>query len=375
MRADSARLLFVISGDYGELSNALYLLAGQPFADRATVALTERLYESNAGTLPCATRQYTSVEDLLQLVDETQPAVVFLFSGYLFSFSSPVTIDGLERLVAHLHQRGIRIVTSDPFLGGLGRPDSATWLGNLHPPFVKAHELLKDTVHFYPVPCERLASAVTAISVFNPRSDDTVPHPGISTPFWLFVLSNQEYGIQTEKHGAAEFVADVARRLADAARLGKQPVLIGPAALVDSVRSRDETPGNAVLVSFCRHDLFTWLAVNAEHAFYWNLFSNSIVLRFGNARPTFFFDVGHLGRQPWLYELAVENYFLGWRPVCLDHRQPLTPLLLNMWTGLYREQVARVSEHFRRSPSAASVVEGLLAPVSGRADVAAQGAA
>lgn len=374
MRADPARqLLFVISGDYGELSNALYLLADQPFAPHATVALPPSLYEANAGALPCTARAYESPDDLIALVDAERPPVVFLFSGYLFSFSSPVTIDGLERLVASLRAHGSRIVTSDPFLGALGRAETAAWLGRLHPPFVRAHDLLKDAIHFYPAPCARLASDVTAMSAFNPRSGSAVPDGGISERFWLFVLSKQDYDIQVAKHGAETFVADVTRRLADASRLDRQPVLVGPPALVDALRARAEVPRAAVLRTFCAHDLFTRMAVHAEHAFYWNMFSNSIVIRFGNHRSTFFFDIGHLGRLPWLYELAVENYFLGWRPVCLDHRRELTPALLNMWTGIFRGHVGRVADHFRSSPPPADVVAALLTSTPGGTTVAAQG--
>lgn len=364
MPVDSGRLLFVISGDYGELSNALYLLAGQPFVGQSTIALPQSLYAANAATLPCTAVQYNNVDDLIQLVENERPAVAFLLSGYLFSFSSPVTVEDLDRLVGTLRRHGARIVTSDPFLGAMGRAETAAYLARLHEPFPRSYDVLKDVVHFYPAPCSRLACSVTAISTFNAQPNETVNHPDITEPFWLFVLSKIEYAAQVNKYGAEVFAADVSRRLADASRLGRQPVLIAPAPLVDAVRECSEAPADAVLHAFCRHDLFTWLAVRAEQAFYWNLFSNSIVVRFGNSRPPFFFDIGHIGQVPWLYELAVENYFLGWRPVCLDHRRELTPELLNLWSSLFKQEVTRVRDHFRSSPPPSATIAALLRPIA-----------
>ena len=103
---------------------------------------------------------------------------------------------------------------------------------------------------------------------------------------------------------------------------------------------------------------------SAESAFYWNIFSNSLILRLSAGRPAFFFDVGHLVRNhSWLYKAAVDNYFLGWQPVCLDQQQALTTEVLRMVSAVEEPMVARVRDHLRSSPSPSQAVASLLGRV------------
>lgn len=372
MRAShDARLLFLISGDYGELSNALYFIRGQSFVSRTTLLLPPAVYAVNQGALPGTIREYASVQDVIDAVNAFEPDVVFLFSGYLYSTSTAFSLESCETLIRFLQSRGCRIVTSDPFIGALSTPETAADLARIHRPFLRVFELLKETVHYYPVPCDHLPGRITQVSVFNPfflRMAGEGPHEMTgrflrehngdpAKAVWLFILSNEDYRVQVAKHGAAALAGHIIRMLKGTLAHGRQPVFIGPPACIGSIRARVPVTAGMILQSFCAHELFTSLVLDAEHVFYWNMFSNSIVLRLGNGLTTFFFDVGHLDR---LYTLAVENYFLGWRPVCLDQRQALSEPVLRLMDAVFRRNIVKARDHFRRASSPEQAVATLI---------------
>ena len=115
-----------------------------------------------------------------------------------------------------------------------------------------------------------------------------------------------------------------------------------------------------VLSNFCSHKLFTALLLDAEYAFYWNMFSNSLLARLCNGLPIFFFDIGHLDLTPGLLKLAVRHYFRGWQPVCLDQRQELAIPILRILDSVSQDPRNRVREHLRSSPSPEQVIASIL---------------
>ncbi len=102
LTAGNAQLLFIIGHDYGELILAMYFLHGQRIASRSTLLLPPRLWATNGDTLPVRTRQYRSYEDLVRTIDDENPDIVFLFSGYLFSMHKLLSTRSLEKLLQYL---------------------------------------------------------------------------------------------------------------------------------------------------------------------------------------------------------------------------------------------------------------------------------
>lgn len=80
--------------------------------------------------------------------------------------------------------------------------------------------------------------------------------------------------------------------LGNAIQHGRQPVLIAPAPCIDALRASGRAT-DAILLSFCRHDVFRQHLLDAEHAFYWNVFSNSILARVMNGLPVLFLARPH----------------------------------------------------------------------------------
>jgi len=394
---DRAGLLFVLDNDYGELTTLMYLVLGRELAARSTVLLPGRLIDSNADALPGRTRPYASIDDVLQAVDAAKPAVVFLCSGYLFSIHELFTLDDLARLVDALRARGCRVVTADPFLGMLSLQDPKTLVA-IHIPeqseeldidemrrvkevqderlqshFTRSEQIFRDCAHLYPafcdVPGDGIATAgetdVRNISFFNdalvcpelgPGEDE--PH---ARPHWLFILSRTDYETQTMFEGA-RFSDIVAARLVDALAAGRHPILIAPDELVQSVASRMPTVEGVDILTFCPFNRMISLLLTAEHAFYWNVVSHSILIRLFNKRPVVLFDRGHLVRNVTaMLPRVLQWYYQGWVPEFRDHRTPLTLETVTAWTASYRSEADAIYDRFRRAPTPEAMVEMILA--------------
>ncbi|MEO0837185.1 MAG: hypothetical protein AAFY16_14735 [Cyanobacteria bacterium J06642_3] len=83
------KLLFVISNDFGELSDACYFTKGYNFD--VSLLLPPRLFAVNQGKLPSQAYLYKTVQDILDIVDRQQPELIFLFSGYLYAINKIFT--------------------------------------------------------------------------------------------------------------------------------------------------------------------------------------------------------------------------------------------------------------------------------------------
>ncbi len=375
--AARAKLLFVLSNDHGELSNAMYLVAGSTF--EAVFLLPERLYAINAGALPGRTVRYRSAQDVLDRVDQEDPDIVFLFSGYLYAINNLFDPGSVEGLVSELRSRRRRIVTSDPFLGIQAAMDGSTF-SDRHPRkawltehFGRLYGMFKDLPHLYLVRADGFPG-IEGISFFNPRilvqaADLPECRRGLaerlgidsSRPRWLFVLSLEDYVGQATVRGRGVFDDLLARTLRETSQAGRQPLLVAPEACIASLQKRYPPIPGLVCLPFCGYDTFRLLLFEAEHAFYWNIFSNSIPLRVLNHRPVFFFDTGHLvAAVPPLFSRGMEHYYAGCSLPYLDQRSVLAP---QMVAGLAARQdggLEPARERFRESPTPEQMVAKIL---------------
>jgi hypothetical protein len=62
-----------------------------------------------------------------------------------------------------------------------------------------------------------------------------------------------------------------------------------------------------------------------------------------------------------MYEAAVENYFNGWRPICLDDTQPLLPSIPRTIERLCRSALRDIGRNFRSSPGPEEMIASVLA--------------
>ena len=92
-------LFFILGHDHGLLVDAMLFLQGTDLVERSVLLLPPVLYEKNRGQLGIETLEYRCFEDLVDRIEERDPAVVFLFSGYLFTVHKLLSRSELDRLV------------------------------------------------------------------------------------------------------------------------------------------------------------------------------------------------------------------------------------------------------------------------------------
>jgi len=339
--ARKPKLTFILSHDYGELSSALYFINGCDF--QSTLLMPARLLDLNRGGLPAQALCYQSLADVFDAVDREEPDIIFLFSAYLYAVNNLLRIEETEELVRGLKSRTRAVVTTDPFLGLMVNPN-ATTIREDHPMraaltehFARLSPTLKHLTHLYFMPAEGIPVA-DRVSFANPTvvvTEPQVPHAeatlarrvGIdrSRKRWLFILSAEDYGFQAGVFGRTAFDGMLLDLLGSAVSAGRQPVLIGPRACIDSLAGRGASIPGLILTPFCGHDVFQSLLLDAEFVFYWNVFSNSVMARVMNRRPVFFFGRGHMAyAMPALYVAGVRHYYLDCELPYLDQRGGLT---------------------------------------------------
>ena len=370
------KLLFVLSNDYGELSNALYVLRGTGL--HAMLLLPERLFDINRATVQVPTQRYTIAADVLAAVDREQPDVVFLFSAYLYAINGIFDIGAVEALLGELRRRRLRVVTSDPFLGLLLERQGALF-SDRHPQqqaleahFARLAAQLTNVTHLYLTPADGLAGA-RKVALFNPQIISDAPSTqrgqrlaarigiDLRRPRWLFVLGSEDYAAQITRLGRESLDAVLLSRLEDAAQAGRQPVLIAPQPCVDALARSGRTVDGLVALAFCGYDLFVDLLLEAEYVFYWNVLSNSLLARLANRLPAFFFDRGHLAHaMPALLHLGLKTYFPGAELALLDQRQRLTAAALAPLAAAQERALEAAFDNLRRSPTPRELIDRLI---------------
>jgi hypothetical protein len=417
--AGKLRPLFLVSRDFGELTRAIYF-ALEPEFD-SCVLLRPSLHAIHGDDLPVPVQVYESVADVLVAVERLRPDVVFLFSGYLFAHDTIFSYDDLEQFIQVLHGCGCPVLTSDPFFGWLrevtasmeGQPER-DWGDGPRPPLesLTPEELEQEQKQYF----MRDFGRADAILQFIPHVYDLNPPPGFvgassviysnqamvmppgpvpgfaevqralgldpARPRWVFVLSGEEYHWLSEGSRPAAVDARVHRNrlhelLADqmyeALDQGRQPVLLAPQECTVQIALRSTPADGIVLLPVCRHSWFVSLVLEAEYAFYWNMFSNSLKLRIVNRLPYFLADLGHIGRScPLLFERTARCYYVAGVPPYLDFSQPLDARALAREAAAQEPRLRAMADNLLQSPRPAEAVRQFLRR-AGRGVVAPQG--
>tara|TARA_R110002072_G_scaffold43340_6_gene121751 strand:+ start:4445 stop:5686 length:1242 start_codon:yes stop_codon:yes gene_type:complete len=402
----SPRLLFILNNDYGELGLAMYFLQGRNLASSTTLLLPPRLYSKNKDTLPGTTYSYDSIEDILRTVDDTQPDIVFLFSGYILPLHQIVSLEETEALVQLLSDRKCKVVTSDPFFGIFShlKPEEAnapqalqlfeseiikeqpwpyrlsTTFGNMRilKQFARASHIIRNTTHLYytrPDPNDEPIEVVTDnVTFFNPslvgdgtesgnsevnaiKSADT---EASAEKHWLFILGSVDYDLQTSFYGEDKFIDLIAKKVEQTLQAGRRAVFLAPDDCIQKLRSRAPVHARKDLLTFCAYEAFNAHLLQAEYVFYWNLASYSTFLRVINGLPMFMFDEGHLARhvKP-MHERMVRWYYHNWTPPSLNQHEALDADALEELSRDYKKETAVILKNFRQLPTPEQVIEEL----------------
>jgi hypothetical protein len=399
-RALAPSTLFVADSDFGALGTIMYLLHGQPLAERATVMLPPEAFALHAEGLPVKCLPYRCDTDILEAARAQDAEVVCLYSGYLMAFHGVFRLRRqshspgvLRRLIATLRKEGRHVATSDPYLGTFrvmmdvdlpgrrraleqllvrspaNRVPGAAWLARVARGYEEANwrrligsvaDELAGCVHLYPVPVP--PGGLPHASFFNaryfnaPAAAASAPDPG-RRPSWLFVLATFDLTYLETKYGREGFISKVAAKLREALAEGRDATFIGPAAVCADLAARlPEAPG-LTLLSRCSFTEFERRLLGAEVAFYWQIFSTSAFMRLWSGLPVYFFDSGHNAHilKP-LYEVGVARYYVAGEPRYLDMAQPLEADALEGRRASFEEEARASRAILERLPGPGEMV-------------------
>ena len=389
----ATRSLFVIDHDFGALGVVMYMLHRQPLAQHALLLLPRRAYDLHGASLGVACRPYESLADILAAVEAHSPEVACLYSGYLLAAQRLLSVGDVRSLVSALRRRGCRVATSDPYIGTFRRIPEAELpvprgalrhLGSVGKEIQRkamqrhvrrVEEILAEATHLYPVEVDLPKTRPVRISFSNPlyiRSEDELRanRAAVSAlapdrpqaPRWLFVIAQFDLEFQERRYGAQAFAELVAARMREALLAGKHATFIGPPAITQALSRHFADEPGATFLATCSFAEFERRLLDAQAAFYWQIFSTTSFLRLWNGLPVFFLDPGHNSRLlgP-MHANGIESHFMGYPPILLDLEKPFDVAALDAMGGHFRKAAEETRARLARLPSPGEMFDAIVA--------------
>jgi hypothetical protein len=386
---NASKLLFVMSAAFGELFNAMYMVMGSGF--RTVFALRDAQFLVNHTALPGKSLRYGNRADLLAIIESEKPDMVCLFSGYLLIDEKVMDVAELNSFIDHLLGRGIKVITSDPFLGLPSRvpmfdPNNpfeqllsvpVKLVGGLlfgqSFLYFSGMPSLKRIPHVYVVEPDE-PGETQRLGFFNPHirryaseladSASLLKHQNGTTrskQYWMFIFGKGEYLPLVNRDGVQHVHALLAEKLRETLEAGRLPVLFAPKDCIDALAA-DAILNHCVLLHTCDYNRYMSLLVGAEYVFYWNIFSASILARLVNHRPTFFFGTGHIAEfDQMMFDKGMRQYYKNARLTYLDQTHLLSQTELAGLALLQEEQMLKpVCDNLCHLPLPSEMIQRLL---------------
>jgi hypothetical protein len=322
------RILIVVSSDFGDLGTAMYMFEGTGIS--VQLLLPARLHQQNSQLAPHKVSAYSGAAQLLEKIRDYQPQLLLLMTGV----NSLLSMVDLQMILQKARSMGIPVATTDPLLGETLSEENFHPLGWTKEMFQRAAAMqncLRGVHHLYlsPMQCTQFVHSFFNSRVVISKEQKTAilegSHHGqckLASLQWLFVISKTDYQLQCTLHGRLVFDDMLLAKIQQSLGAKRQPVLLAPPEACQSLQGR--VSGNVVLMPFCGYEQFRELLITAEHVFYWNVMSNSVLLRIINGGSVFFMDTGHLARYiPSLVPLAMKSYYANAKLPMLDPKQVL----------------------------------------------------
>jgi hypothetical protein len=170
--------------------------------------------------------------------------------------------------------------------------------------------------------------------------------------------------------GPPGFHSLLAQKLRETLAEGRKPVLIAPQPCIKALAA-DPSLSDSVLLEYCDYKRYMAILVGAEYAFYWNIFSASIIARLLNRGPTFFFSRGHLAdANQNMFDKGMSRYYASAQLTYLDqtHRlsqQDLAGLAVLQEAQLFNPLIGNIS----RLPTPNEIIRQLLQDWKGNQSV------
>ena len=367
------RILIVVSSDFGELGTAMYMFEGTGIS--VHLLLPARLHQQTSQLAPHTVSAYGDAAQLLEKIRDYEPQLLLLMSGASLFFTGLLSMVDLQLVLQQARSMGISVATTDPLLGGSLSDENFHPLGWTKEMFERAAAMqtgLRGVHHLY---LSTMQSSQLVHSFFNSRvviskeqkiaklADLQQGPLNLVSQHWLFVISSVDYQLQCALHGRFAFDDMLLAKIQQTLGAKRQPVLLAPLEACQSLQGR--ISGNVVLMPFCGYEQFRALLITAEHVFYWNVMSNSVLVRIANGGSVFFMDAGHLARSiPSLVPLAMKSYYANAKLPMLDPKQVLDSGDLDQRARLQPETFSPTRAALQALPSPEALL-ALLCGVAG----------
>jgi len=385
---DDMKVMIVLGSDCGLLAEAMYFLSDQKLREQALLLLPARLAGLNLDELDVATERYSSLNDIIELIDQNPPDIVFLCSGYLLVQQNLLPESDFKRFIKYAQQKGCKVITSDPFAGIMSTAviSSAAGVSEIDPDknysqleayvlslFIDTYQSLKHLPHIYLWACDDIAPDYhSSLSYYNPKPlgcHKTLASQAIlqsylgdsfSKAYWLFTIGPEDYKIECEQLGLDRLVALTVEKIRWILDSGCHVVLIFPDEFLQSLQDVLPDLKGISMFSYLPYEAFYTLNLNAEYTFYWNVTSASAMIRILHGLPTFHFSIGHIGDSlPHVYEEVVRLFFSNCKPILIDQTKPFDLLTFKQLDEQASVNIAKILKPLESLPTSEALIARL----------------
>ncbi|WP_435263830.1 hypothetical protein [Tenacibaculum sp. nBUS_03] len=291
------KVFFITTRDFGEISLATFFSRNQPFE---TVIAIPEIRADYFDEMVNILYVYTNIQDLKRYVLKESPDVIAINTAYLIINGALASKEEFIDFIDFLKSLEIPIITSDPFVRVYdnypecrfslqgeklkGLESEMTFLGNY----------LKDIAHFYGFPCKNNFEKTYTFynDKFCVKTKPELKSP--NTKNWLFVLGELDFNLLLAKY-KDQFLISLIDRLKEVCSNKNNTVrCVFPLKLAELVAGSLQGIHNLKVSEFLSLSKYEQLIRSSDIVFYWNVFSNSILMCKYYNIPFLCFEKGHI---------------------------------------------------------------------------------
>ncbi len=359
------KVLFITSNDFGELSLATFFARNQPFQSIFVIPKKRATYFDEVVDIKYV---YSSITELERIIEHEKPDVISLNTGYLIVNGGLATMAEFQLFYEYLKKLGCPIMTTDPFVRVYDSYPECSFeldgnpLVSLKTEMTFLSEYLKELPHIYGFPCK--SNLENAYLFYNDKyclKEKQQPQSTEKKDHWLFVLGELDSTLLFVKHGEL-FIKELAERLKEICQNTENRVrCVFPENIANMLREPLAPLKNLQILNFLTLEEFETLVSESDIVFYWNVFSNSILMCYYYDVPFLCFGKGHIADLSVdLFNHMSDGIYRNGTPEFIDFLSPLEPNLDTLLQNQYsKENRQRILDEYHRLPTPQSIVKAL----------------
>ncbi len=360
------KTMFITTHDFGELSLATFLARNQEFEKVFVIPEEKAIYFDELVNILYT---YTDVAQLERIINREKPNIIFLNTAYLFVNGSLGTMESFKAFFTYLQQLNCPIVTSDPFARVYDSyPECSFKINGQQMHALKAemsflNDYLRQVPHIYGFSCKN--EFQNAHSFYNSKYCKTQKIEDaeiVDKDNWLFVLGELDFNLLLGRH-EKEFITTLAARLKEISENPKNVIrCVFPLKLVMILRNFLPPIENVHILNFTTLSNFESLISISDVVFYWNVFSNSILMCYYYDVPFLCFEKGHIADlSEDLFKHMSEGIYRNGTPEFINFFTTVENNLTALLQANYsRENRQKILKEYQQLPSPETIIKQLL---------------